>query len=500
MHRPNVLFLIWDACRYDAAVSHASNLRRLGESNLWFENAIAPSTWSLPSHAALFSGRYPSELGVLRAGERVDAPPLVSDLSARGYRTHGVSGNSFFSPSHGFDAPFDEFTYTTLLRYAEGMDVSELYDLFAARDPGVTGLLGVGASAARRLVAHDYPIQSAVNLATASIQVLSSGPFPQLNAVPHPVFNDYTLFSYTPEKNTRLVKSAIERRDDDRPFFVVANYMDTHRPYLPPERYQREFLGRTLSYRESESLNKDLADFWEHQTRLAAGDVADDELADLRGLYAGEVRSVDDHLGELLSHLERCGELDDTLVVVTADHGENLGELDEMGRVRMGHEASVSEHLLRVPLVVAHPALDARRVTEYVNIKDLYGLLTRDLEPFLASGGAELGSLVPDDGIVVVEHPAKGPLDFRSRYPGVPEDVATRVQSENAAAGYLDGWKVVLTDDDSWAWLDGETRPVSDAPERLVDACARHLSSLGREDDDELSDDAIRHLEDLGYL
>ena len=124
MRKPNILLVVWDACRYDYAVEHASFLNELASSNLSFENAVAPSPWSLPSHASIFTGEYPHEHGSNRFGDSVDTP-LVTELSDRGYTTYGVSANGFASQRTGFHEEFDEFRYTGGRDpYADGMDVS----------------------------------------------------------------------------------------------------------------------------------------------------------------------------------------------------------------------------------------------------------------------------------------------------------------------------------------------------------------------------------------
>jgi arylsulfatase A-like enzyme len=80
--------------------------------NVSFENAVAASNWSLPSHASLFSGTYPSKHGSHMIHDRIDASPLLESLHDAGYRSYSVSANGFASHRTGFHEPFDETHYT----------------------------------------------------------------------------------------------------------------------------------------------------------------------------------------------------------------------------------------------------------------------------------------------------------------------------------------------------------------------------------------------------
>jgi len=88
------------------------------------------------------------------------------------------------------------------------------------------------------------------------------------------------------------------------------------------------------------------------RAELAAGRLSEDDLADLRGLYRTEVQRIDDALAALRAGLEERGVWDRSLVAVTSDHGELLGERDWIG-----HTVDLSDTLTRVPLVVRGPGI-----------------------------------------------------------------------------------------------------------------------------------------------
>ncbi len=102
------------------------------------------------------------------------------------------------------------------------------------------------------------------------------------------------------------------------------------------------------------------------ETRARAAELSPEDWRYLRDLYDACVASVDAELGRLLEGLARRGLLETTLVVVTSDHGEEFGE-----HGGSGHGYTLFDENLRVPLILAHPALAARRIPEQVRLVDL---------------------------------------------------------------------------------------------------------------------------------
>lgn len=500
--RPNILFLVWDACRYDFAEEEASTLRELGEENLWFENAIAPSTWSLPSHASMFTGLHPHEHGIYRATDSMDSVSLFERLKDDGYSLFGVSGNGFVSHSTNVHQWFDEFYYTSGQGpFLDGLTVYAHVFGQTDRDESLSPLQAT-LDTLRSVITHDHPLKSIVNFSAVGLNRIAAHA-PPLQRIPHPVFNPYQPYSYQPNRNTTKIREFLrESADDDRPFFVFANYMDTHRPYHPPEKYILEHTDMDISYHELSRLNEEVENPWEFLSKHYADDIPEDDVDLIRELYRGEVDSVDDHLAILLDELERQGLRQDTIVVVTADHGENLGEVDDMGRRRMGHECSVSDPLLRVPLVVAHPDLEPRRVTNYANLKDLYHLFVSEKEALLASEGAELGSLEGNSKGVVTEYPAVGGRELYDRYESIPREVLRQRVEDHYSIAYIDEWRLVAdSTGERWAWNEGESAEFDDAPESITTRCLEHLEALQADSEmNKLSDSDVDQLEALGYI
>jgi arylsulfatase A-like enzyme len=495
----NILLVVWDACRLDYVREHAATLSELAEDNLWFERAIAPSPWSLPSHSSIFTGKYPHEHGCHRLDGSVDSD-LAARLSERGYQTYGVSANGFASQRTGFGDGFDEFHYTGGREiYPEGLDVSGFAQNHLEKDESAD--VSILAATIRRSLRHDHPAKSLANVFATGLGELADS-HELLQRFPHPIVSPDSGYCYSPERNTHRIQSVIQDHDGtDAPFFLFTNYMDTHRPYKPRPDLQRKHLGEQLSFRELRRLNEEVAYPWEFLKGVQDGSLSEADVETVRGLYAGEVETADEHLARLRETLEAEGILEDTLIIVTSDHGENLGETDPRGLRRMGHEASVSDAVLRVPLLVSHPELDQRTVSEPVSLKDLFGLCLDGTEELIASGGREIPGLVTED-VTASQYPATGGQKFFERHPEVDEEIIKHRVAYHSAVAYDETWKAVAeSTGDQWAEHEGSEQPFAMAPDRLVDTVETHLRALQETDSEAgLADEDISQLEALGYL
>ena len=154
-------------------------------------------------------------------------------------------------------------------------------------------------------------------------------------------------------------------QEDDRPFFLYLHLLDAHWPYPVPDEYATRFASAeaVAPFRDGDSralrdaINDGEVDF----------EAADREA--LLALYDGALRYIDDELGRLFAWLDRNG-LEDTVICVISDHGEEFGEYG-----RIGHGHSLSENLLRVPWILRDPNSAPGRVEVPVSLVDLYPTL-----------------------------------------------------------------------------------------------------------------------------
>ena len=154
-----------------------------------------------------------------------------------------------------------------------------------------------------------------------------------------------------------------QTHEPNEPFFLFVHYMEPHAPYSPPPEYARLYSQEEASPAARSAARNPYA------AMAGKVDLSEEDLELLRAWYDGEIRYVDDQIGELLGEFERRGLLDDTLVILTSDHGENFGE-----HGLMGHQFCLYETLIHVPLIVRYPRLfrAGEKRKDPVQLTDLY--------------------------------------------------------------------------------------------------------------------------------
>ena len=179
--------------------------------------------------------------------------------------------------------------------------------------------------------------------------------------------------------------------------------MECHEPYRPPYPYNEKFLPKRFSAKRAAQVGSNK----EVMQRLADGQGQDD-VEILRALYDGELHYLDQQIGNLVQFLQSNNLLDDTMLVITADHGDCLGEHNQIG-----HRMALCEPLVHVPLIIRHPTYFHRneRIATQVSLIDLYPTC-------LALAGAAL--------------PPPAPYDFHSLL-DTPDPNRSSVFAENTA-------------------------------------------------------------------
>jgi arylsulfatase A-like enzyme len=312
--RPNILLIVMDATRaknlscYGYPRPTTLHLARLAERSVVYEMAISPAGWSLPSHASMFTGLYASRHGA-HDQHKYLAPEhltMAELLRSYGYRTVASCSNVYVGPATGLDRGFEQFN---TLRNPAG-SLAEVNRKMAV---GVAAVLGQRDAGAR----------------------------------------------YTNQQ----VKSALYRlRADGRPFFMFIHYNEPHAPYRPPRKYNR-YLPDGVSPKEARRINQDR---WKYFVEPTLMDGRDFEI--LTAMYDGEIAYLDSRIGQVLDWVEKLGILDNTMVIITSDHGENVGD-----HRMMGHAYCLYDTLVHVPLIIHYPREMATtgRVAHQVQTLDL---------------------------------------------------------------------------------------------------------------------------------
>ncbi|MBN2561213.1 MAG: sulfatase [Phycisphaerae bacterium] len=282
-----MLLVVLDTTRADyfSCYGHerqtSPRIDRLAEEGVRYGRAYSTCSWTLPSHASLLTGLYPtetqatSETGQLRS----DVTTIAERLKENGYHTGAVVCNAYVSVERGFGQGFADF--------------AEMW-----RDENRLPPDGVSA----------LTEQAAVDRAVAWID---------------------------------------RKAATKAPFFLFVNFNVAHLPYKPELQFREKFMTRDWAA-ERIVRAMTIVGVWKHLVGRLRLDETDYQI--MRELYEGEVATADAQVGALIDALLRRSLLDDTLVIVTSDHGENIGD-----HGKIDHLLSMYDSTLHVPLVVRYP-------------------------------------------------------------------------------------------------------------------------------------------------
>jgi len=157
------------------------------------------------------------------------------------------------------------------------------------------------------------------------------------------------------------IQKWLKNRTQKKPFFLFVNYLEAHLPYDPHLEYREKHL-KNLKPDDSISIK------WAHEFNAGLYEADKVDWKKVREMYAGDVNTADNLLGVLLQMLKEFGVYDKTVIIVTSDHGENLGE-----HGLMEHQFSVHENVLLVPLVIRAPGILKQGINHQpVMLSDLF--------------------------------------------------------------------------------------------------------------------------------
>lgn len=266
--RPNIILVVLDAVRaesmqlFGGPIANTPTLDRLAGECVTFERAIAPASWTLPSHASMFSGRWPASLRADWAVPFEALTPVIAErLASQGYRTAGFVGNYLYT--------YYEFGLNRGFAHYADYGVS-------ASESALRNVIGDYVARGWNRLAHDYVVPGRKDA-------------------------------------SRLRRESLAWIGSSRtaPFFLFLNWYDAHDPYAPPGQWRHAFATREPSSRA-------LADVESTQDSAA--------IDGLRTAYAGAIGYLDAELDSLIAGLDATGVRRGTLLVITSDHGEEFGE------------------------------------------------------------------------------------------------------------------------------------------------------------------------------
>ncbi len=297
---PNVLLVVMDTARADHFSTYgyerntSPNVSRLAQRGALYRNAYSTASWTLPSHASFVTGLFPYEHGADMHPLRPEFVTLAETLDAQGYSTAGFVANTIWC--------------TRASGFAQGLVHHEDY-------------FGNWPDRISRTVYSQKAMEGVLEL--------------------FGVYRDVTRKSA--EDINRNLLAWLDRRtaaSPSQPFFIFVNYFDAHEPVFPPAPFDGMFdASERITGRAPFDYNSS-----------PPGSVRPEQQRDVVNAYDGAIAYMDAQVGALWAELERRGLAENTLLVVTADHGESLGEAG-----LYGHRSSLRLEQIHVPLLLRLP-------------------------------------------------------------------------------------------------------------------------------------------------
>ena len=324
--QPNILLVFTDQQRADTVgasgnpVMRTPTMDRLCQEGVLFNNAYTPVPVCVPARCSLIFGQYAHKTDCYTNGfpmpeVQEDRPTFVSALTQAGYQTHGI-GKMHFRPNPqalwGFES---RVRSEELCRRVEDDDY--LLWLHAQGFEHVLDPHGVRGE----MYYIPQPCQLPARAHHASWVVDQSVEF-------------------------------LQRRDRSRPFFLWSSFIDPHPPFTPPTPWHKLYRGPAMPLPKRPP---DAQNLWTHinyvQNRYKYRDAGIDDnlLRVMKAYYYATVSFIDYNVGRILQVLEASGEIDNTLVLWTSDHGEFLGDYDCFGK------RSFLDSAARIPMIVRYP-------------------------------------------------------------------------------------------------------------------------------------------------
>jgi len=364
LETPDIVLIVLDTHRADRLSCYGyprdttPNIDKFAASGTLFERAIVPAQWTVPSHASLFTGEYPTTHMTTQIYDVLskDQSTLAELLNRHGYATVGFCDNPLLGVvENDLDRGFEEF-------YNYGGPVPNPPDISKSRPKFVGRLFESYVRAMRRIT---VPAQN---------QFARNGQLLRIALIPFVAAIWQRRLNF--KGNTRLsLRDALgylrihRESRPRRPLFAFLNLMETHLPFWPPPRFVRKFAPYFQQDREAREFMRyyNLQHYrWMIPLTEPLNEVGDRTLNDF---YDAEVAYLDHLLCRLLDYLDEPAIRNNTMVIITADHGEGMNHHNFVG-----HSLVAYDDLVRVPLIIRYPRLypAGRRVSNVVSSRRVF--------------------------------------------------------------------------------------------------------------------------------
>ncbi|MEQ8676688.1 MAG: sulfatase [Aggregatilineales bacterium] len=334
MPKPDVVLIILDTTRRDrlSIYGNKSNTSPhfddFASRATLYDRAVSPAQWTIPAHASLFTGTYASTHQLIEADRTLSGayPTLAEILRADGYHTAGFCNNPLVGVlNNGLQRGFDAF-----YNYA-GAAPNRPQDM---RRSGIRRMVERRWGRFARNVGNKFAHSDAlfqISMHPLLVPIWTRS----INYTGHTAHSISDSLEYLQTRR---------KTHPETSNFTFLNLMGAHLPYHPPP----EFLPAEI--RNDKAAWRFMRRFNTEAARWATPDeppLSDWQKHVIDGFYQAEIAHQDAHLGRLLRYLQT---LDDTLVIIAADHGEGHGD-----HGFFGHSFVVYQELVHVPLMIHYP-------------------------------------------------------------------------------------------------------------------------------------------------
>ncbi|WP_049998594.1 sulfatase-like hydrolase/transferase [Halococcus sediminicola] len=452
----NIALVVLDTLRYDAFVQHFDWLPGVRIKNAW-----APSYWTVPSHAALFTGYYPSEVGIHARNTTFDCPQsmLAEDLHDAGYTTRAFSNNVNLTPVSSFDRGFDHFHGGWRIQNLTANTFDWETFVSETRNEGMMRYLrGI-----RQCITNDCAT------------------WPSLKRGGRLKLRDLGLDNQPDDNGIQETLNYVRETEFGEQEFLFINLMEAHWPYQIPDSFGNEEVD-------------DLSDASEYNglvATLGGGPPIDGER--LRRAYD---RSVD-----YLSTMYRSvfAELRDDFDVIftVSDHGELFGESGGWQ-----HAYGIRPELTRVPVVVSGDQIGNESDEQPTTLLDVH----RTILSLANVEGSSKGRVLP---YISDDPPTDEERNVYTESHGLNQRSVARAQTEGYDPSLLDHELTGVATPIAYGYEDRDGFGVENKNDDLIvdssllkESIETHRNRINRRtvsQSDEASKELQRQLEALGY-
>ncbi|MHA1253257.1 MAG: sulfatase family protein [Candidatus Helarchaeota archaeon] len=368
MRNPNIFFIILDSFRSDKCFYKFQNkeltpfLSKILNKSIYFKNCIAPSPWTLPSHASFFTGLYPSLHKCISPFSKLDnkIPTLAEILKNHGYYTICYSENTLINEQYrltkGFDIVIPVWKKLVGNKKTNKLDnfliknsYKRIYNILIKKLLDISNIFGL-TNLQKYIKIIDFKLKNLVQFLLA-----------------------YYFWRNKKNKNNTFIdikkfKEILNNIQTEKPLFIFFNIMATHDPFFTPREILKYF-----------NINR--KDFWNIKDCLYYANYANKKYNYKREKFTKKkVKSIEKFYNACVYYADRIVEiifdilksanvLDDAYIIITSDHGEHLGEHNLIGHMT---RISIFEEHIKVPLIIYNQNFKKQIIKDQVELINLF--------------------------------------------------------------------------------------------------------------------------------